>query len=182
MRRLRSGDQRALADVYDAYGPRCYALARRILREAPLAEDAVQEAFLALWRAPERFDAEQGSLKTFLLTLTHRRAVDVLRREAMQRRNRAASDEVLAELAAEDASVSDQVEAELDGAEVRRALKQLPEAQRNAIQLAYYYGHTQQEIAAITGTPLGTVKTRMLAGVRSMRKLLGPSSPQQGGR
>jgi DNA-directed RNA polymerase specialized sigma24 family protein len=89
LRRLGDGDAHALAEIYDAYGGRCYALARRLLRDANLAEDAVQEALLGLWRAPERFDSSRASLATFLLTLTHRRAVDVLRREALQRRGAA---------------------------------------------------------------------------------------------
>lgn len=173
MRRLTAGDQQALGEIFDQYGSRCYALARRLLGEAALAEDAVQEAFLALWRAPERFDAERGSLATFLLTLTHRRAVDVLRREALQRRGRVATDEGLVELPASEPGTAEQAEVKMRGAEVREALKELPAPQRETLLLAYFQGYTQREIASITGTPLGTVKTRMLAGVRALRVRLG---------
>jgi RNA polymerase sigma factor (sigma-70 family) len=174
LRRLVGGDPQALAEIYDAYGARCYALARRLLRDANLAEDAVQEALLGLWRAPERFDASRASLATFLLTLTHRRAVDVLRREALQRRGRVASDEGLVELPSTDAGTAEQAEAQLAGSEVRQALKELPPPQREALLLAYFQGYTQREISALTGAPLGTVKTRMLAGVRALRVALGP--------
>ena len=173
MGRLVAGDQQALGEIYDLYGSRCYALARRLLGDAGLAEDAVQEALLALWKAPERFDAARGSLATFLLTLTHRRAVDVLRREALQRRGRVATDDGLAELASKEPGTAEQAEARIQGAEVREALKELPEPQREALLLAYFQGYTQREISSITGAPLGTVKTRMLAGVRTLRAQLG---------
>ena len=133
----------------------------------------MQEALLGLWRAPERFDPSRASLATFLLTLTHRRAVDVLRREALQRRGRVATDEGLAELPSADAGTAEQAEAQLAGAEVRQALKELPAPQREALLLAYFQGYTQREISALTGAPLGTVKTRMLAGVRALRAALG---------
>jgi RNA polymerase sigma factor (sigma-70 family) len=174
LRRLIAGDQQALAEIYDAYGGRCYALARRLLRDENLAEDAVQEALLGLWRAPERFDSSRASLATFLLTLTHRRAVDVLRREALQRRGRVATDEGLVEVPSQDAGTAEQAEAKVAGADVRRALSALPAPQREALLLAYFQGYTQREISALTGTPLGTVKTRMLAGVRALRTALGP--------
>ena len=181
MSRLVDGDQQALGEIYDLYGRRCYALAKRLLGDATLAEDAVQEALLALWRAPERFDGTRGSLATFLLTLTHRRAVDVLRREALQRRGRVATDDLLAELPSSDAGTAEQAEALIQGAEVREALTTLPEPQREALLLAYFQGYTQREISSITGAPLGTVKTRMLAGVRALRTQLGPRYSSLGG-
>jgi RNA polymerase sigma-70 factor (ECF subfamily) len=180
MVRLVAGDTSALGEIYDLYGARCYSLARRLLGEQALAEDAVQEAMLALWRAPERFNAERGSLATFLLTLTHRRAIDVLRREAHQRRGRIATDEHLALLPSDDAGTDEQAQVRMESAQVRHALQQLPETQREALLLAYFQGYTQREIASITDTPLGTVKTRMLAGVRALRTHLGPRVRPQG--
>jgi RNA polymerase sigma factor (sigma-70 family) len=181
MRRLVAGDQEALGEIYDAYGSRCYALARRLLGDAGLAEDAVQEALLALWRAPARFDSSRGSLATFLLTLTHRRSVDVLRREALQRRGRVATDDGLALLPSGEPGTAEQAEARVQGAEVREALKELPPTQREALLLAYFQGYTQREISSITGAPLGTVKTRMLAGVRALRAQLGTRYGSLGG-
>ena len=179
MSRLVGGDQTALGEIFDQFGARCYSLAKRLLLDQALAEDAVQEALLALWRAPERFDAGRGSLATFLLTLTHRRAVDVLRREALQRRGRVCTDDPLSRVPSSEASPPEQVEASLAGAEVRRALTTLPDVQREALLLAYYQGYTQREIASITNTPLGTVKTRMLAGVRALRAQLGSERPSE---
>lgn len=181
VRRLVAGDQQALGEIYDEFGGRCYALARRLLGDSGLAEDAVQEALLALWRAPERFDVTRGSLATFLLTLTHRRAVDMLRREALQRRGRVATEDGLSKLPSADAGTAEQAEALLQGAEVRHALQQLPDRQREALVLAYFQGYTQREISSITGAPLGTVKTRMLAGVRALRRQLAAQSPSVGG-
>jgi RNA polymerase sigma factor (sigma-70 family) len=180
MQRLVDGDQSALGEIYDGYGRRCFALAYRLIGDTGLAEDAVQEALLALWRAPERFDAGRGSLATFLLTLTHRRAVDVLRRESLQRRGRVSTDDALAELPSGERGTDVQAEVLMQGAEVRAALNDLPPPQREALLLAYFQGYTQREIASITGAPLGTVKTRMLAGVRSMRSRLAGRYPSLG--
>jgi RNA polymerase sigma factor (sigma-70 family) len=180
MQRLVAGDQTALGEVYDEYGRRCYALAFRLIGDTGLAEDAVQEALLALWRTPERFDPARGSLATFLLTLTHRRAVDVLRRESLQRRGRVSTDDALAELPSGDRGTDEQAEVALQGAEVRKALNELPAPQREALLLAYFQGYTQREISSITGAPLGTVKTRMLAGVRTMRSHLAGRYPNLG--
>jgi RNA polymerase sigma factor (sigma-70 family) len=180
MQRLVAGDQAALAEVYDEYGRRCYALAFRLIGDGGLAEDAVQEALLALWRMPERFDSARGSLATFLLTLTHRRSVDLLRRESLQRRGRVATDDALAELPSGERGTDEQAEVSMQGAEVREALNELPVQQREALLLAYFQGYTQREISSITGAPLGTVKTRMLAGVRSMRFRLAGRYPSLG--
>lgn len=169
---LLEGGPQALGAVYDTYGSRCYALAYRVLGDAALAEDAVQEAFMALWRAPDRFDVTRGSMLTYLLTLTHRRSVDVLRREANQRRGRISA-EALDDVPSTEREVPDQAETEAKSHVVREALTALPQAQREALVLAYFQGYTQREIAAITKVPLGTVKTRMLAGVRRLRAELG---------
>lgn len=170
--RLASGESTALAQIYDQYHRQVFSLALRILGDRVLAEDTTQEVFLALWRDPHKFDSEKGSFATWLLTLAHHRSVDVVRREESQRRRR----DRLAEL--EPASLmsedpSEQALERLVGADVRSALAALPRVQREALTLAYFGGYTQREVAALTGAPLGTVKTRMLAGMRRLRQVLG---------
>jgi RNA polymerase sigma factor (sigma-70 family) len=164
-------DAGALEALYDRYGRAAYSLARRILTEETLAQDVVQEVFLSLWRDARRFDAGRGTVATYLLSMTHHRAVDVVRREENLRRWRT-SDEGL-ELAPDPkARVEDEVEASERRSEVRAALAELPAAQREALLLAYFGGYTQREVAALVGVPLGTVKTRMAAGMRKMREAL----------
>jgi RNA polymerase sigma-70 factor, ECF subfamily len=164
-------DAGALEALYDRYGRAAYSLARRILTEETLAQDVVQEVFLSLWRDARRFDAGRGTVATYLLSMTHHRAVDVVRREENLRRWRT-SDEGL-ELAPDPkARVEDEVEASERRNEVRAALAELPVAQREALLLAYFGGYTQREVAALVGVPLGTVKTRMAAGMRKMREAL----------
>ena len=164
-------DAGALEALYDRYGRAAFSLARRILTEETLAQDVVQEVFLSLWRDARRFDAGRGTVATYLLSMTHHRAVDVVRREENLRRWRT-SDEGL-ELAPDPkARVEDEVEASERRAEVRAALKDLTDPQRQALLLAYFGGYTQREVAALVGVPLGTVKTRMAAGMRKMKEAL----------
>ncbi|MBA2414657.1 MAG: sigma-70 family RNA polymerase sigma factor [Geodermatophilaceae bacterium] len=174
--RLTQGDTAALEQLYDRYGRPAYSLARRILADDGLAEDVVQEVFLALWRQPERFDADRGAFSSWLLTMTHHKAVDAVRREETLRRRRsraADEDEALLGTAAAGPDVDDQVIRGIQGDGVRRALLELPDVQREALTLAYFGGYTQREVAALTGAPLGTVKTRMLAGMRRLKDALG---------
>ena len=171
-------DAGALQALYDRYGRPAYSLARRILTEETLAQDVVQEVFLSLWRDARRFDAGRGTVATYLLSMTHHRAVDVVRREENARRWKA-SDEGLELEADPKPGVEDQVEASARRAEVRAALKDLPEAQRQALLLAYFGGYTQREVAALVGVPLGTVKTRMAAGMRKMRQALSDAGHQE---
>jgi RNA polymerase sigma-70 factor (ECF subfamily) len=165
----RDGD--ALEALYERYGRAAYSLARRILTEETLAQDVVQEVFLSLWRNAHRFDAGRGTVATYLLSMTHHRAVDVVRREENLRRWRT-SDEGLELEPDPKARVEDEAEASERRTEVRAALKDLPDAQREALLLAYFGGYTQREVAALVGVPLGTVKTRMAAGMRKMKAAL----------
>jgi RNA polymerase sigma factor (sigma-70 family) len=164
-------DAGALEALYERYGRPAYSLARRILTDEALAQDVVQEVFLSLWRNAGRFDAGRGTVATYLLSMTHHRAVDVVRREENLRRWRT-SDEGLEFEPDPKARVEDQVEASERRAEVRAALDGLPAAQREALLLAYFGGYTQREVSALVGVPLGTVKTRMAAGMRKMKASL----------
>jgi len=160
-------DETALAELYDRIGALAYGLAYRVLRDESLAEDAVQEAFLGLWRTAASFIPERAKASTWLLTLVHRRAVDLVRRE-QRRRAEPLEDapEPLTESAEDDAWLR------LERERVQGALAQLPDQQREAIELAYYGGFTQSELAERLGQPLGTIKSRMFAGLARLRELL----------
>lgn len=170
---VREGDGDALVDLYTRYGTPCFSLARRILGDTQLAQDVVQEVFLALWRNPGAFDPGRGAFSTWILSLTHHKAVDVVRREENLRRRRTsleAEEPPSAELAPDE-----EVWMGLRRERLRGAVAELPAQQAEALVLAYFGGYTQREIAGLTGTPLGTVKTRMLAGMRRLRLVLGDS-------
>ena len=169
--RVLEGDAAALEALYARYGRPCYALARRILTDSSFAEDVVQEVFLALWRDASKFDATRGGFSSWLLSMTHHKAVDRVRREETVRKRRTTVEE-LDTAPSTHVAVDEQVWSGLRGARVREALLTLPAAQRQALELAYFGGHTQREIAGLTDTPLGTVKTRMLSGMRKMRESL----------
>jgi len=162
-------EQSALAELYDRFGRPAYGLAFRIVRDEALAEDAVQDAFLTLWRTAARFVPERGKASTWILTLVHRRAVDLVRREERRRTD-------VLEHAPEPASKETVDEAawlRLQRERVQEALRKLPDQQREAIELAYYGGFTQSELADRLGQPLGTIKSRMFLGLGRLRELLG---------
>ena len=165
--RVVEGDGGALEALYERYGRACYSLARRILVDEQLAQDAVQEVFLTVWRDASRFDAARGGFSSWLLSMTHHKAVDAVRREENLRKRRT-TDDTLEVRADEAPPVDDAVWSLLRRQRVREVLQTLPEPQREALTLAYFGGYTQREIAGLTSTPLGTVKTRMLAGMRRM--------------
>jgi RNA polymerase sigma factor (sigma-70 family) len=162
------GDEPALAELYDRYDRVAYGLALRIVRDPSLAQDAVQDAFLAVWRTAASFDPRRGKASTWVLTLVHRRAVDVVRRED-RRRGHPLDD---APLASGDAT-DEAAEVRAQRVAVQGALAQLPPDQREALELAYYGGLSQSELAERLGVPLGTVKSRMFAALSKLRELLG---------
>ncbi|WP_219414170.1 RNA polymerase sigma factor [Pseudonocardia nigra] len=175
VKRILDGDQSALGDLYDRYGRPAYSLARRICADEGLAEDVVQEVFLAFWRNPERFDASRGAFGTWLLTLVHHKSVDAVRRESAIRRRTVPAAEDGEEWSAPPGPGADQAAlGAVVASQVRDALGRLPAEQRQALALAYYGGYTQREVAALTGVPLGTVKSRMFTGVQRLRSVLGP--------
>jgi RNA polymerase sigma factor (sigma-70 family) len=175
VRRIVDGDQSALGALYDRYGRPAYSLARRICADDGIAEDVVQEVFLAFWRDPRRFDPERGAFGTWLLTLVHHKSVDAVRRESAIRRRTVPAAEDGEEWSAPPGPGADQAAlGAVVAGQVRDALGRLPAEQRQALALAYYGGYTQREVAALTGVPLGTVKSRMFTGVQRLRSALGP--------
>lgn len=168
--RLATGDDTALADLYDRYAGFVYGLANRMLMNRQAAEDVTQEVFVALWENPTRFEPGRGTLRGFLGTMTHRRAVDLIRREDARRRreSRAPADAPPAQDLAETAARTD------TSGRVRNALTLLPEAQRRALELAYFQGHTYRQVAEILGIPEGTAKSRLRLGLQRVAEILRP--------
>jgi RNA polymerase sigma-70 factor, ECF subfamily len=164
---LARSDDRALAELYDRFGGVAYGLAVRILRDEALAQDAVQEAFLAVWRSAAGFLPERARPSTWILTLVHRRAVDLVRRE-QRRRTEPLEPELHPAAQGSDEEAAVRFHRRL----VQEALGRLPADQREAIELAYYGGLTQSEVAERTGQPLGTIKSRTFAGLARLRELL----------
>jgi RNA polymerase sigma factor (sigma-70 family) len=175
-------DPDALGVLYQRHGSACYRMAVRITANQGLAEDAVQEAFTGLWRDPAAYSRVHGSVRGWLLGLTHHKAVDMVRRETAQQRrqNAQAAQQALDSPADTDPAAA--AWAGIQAAEVRAALAELPEPQRHALALAYFGGYTQREIAQLTGVPLGTVKTRMFAAMRRLQvRLASVASSGEGG-
>ena len=168
--RLTDGDLGALEELYDRYKTMSYSIAYRITNDATLAEDVVQEAFLGAWRNAARYVEGRGSVKTWLLSIVHHRAIDAVRRRRPTTEFPDLELPVPAVLTKPDVWV--EVAAELDAETVRSALAALSDVQRQAIELAYFGGLTQQEVADRTATPLGTVKSRMRLGLLAMRRSL----------
>jgi RNA polymerase sigma-70 factor (ECF subfamily) len=168
--RLAAGpDEAALSELYDRYQAAMYGLAMRITNDAALAQDAVQEAFVGVWRNAARYAEGRASVRRWMLSITHHRAIDIVRRR------RPTSplpeiEEVNSALTAPD--VWPEVARAADAREVRAALDTLPLAQRQAIELAYFSGLTQTEIAAREDVPLGTVKSRVRLGLGALRRVL----------
>ena len=164
------GDEAALGELYDRVGRTAYGIAYRVLRDDRLAEDAVQEGFLAVWRSAATFRAERAKASTWIVTLVHRRAVDLVRREERRR----AEPLDLDRHAEPDPAGSAEDEAWLgfERERVQRLLRRLPDAQRETLELAYYGGYSQSELSERLGVPLGTIKSRMFAGLARLRELL----------
>jgi RNA polymerase sigma-70 factor (ECF subfamily) len=162
---LRSGDEQAMAQLYERYSSIVYAVALRVLGETGAAEDVLQEVFLQLWRSPQAYDASRGSLPAWLAVITRNRAIDLLRKRKP------------------DVDIADVVvycdpkifqSAEWSGAleKIRRSLSSMPAPQRSAMEMAFFEGLTHVEIADKTGDPLGTIKTRIRSGLSALRKAL----------
>ena len=158
--------QEALAEAYRRHAGAVWALARRLLVDTSLAEEVVQEVFLRIWNSPDKYDPERGSLRSYLLAQCHGRSVDLLRSESSRRRREERDLRRNAEAGYDlEHEVVDLAVAE----RVQDALATLPEGERQAIALAYFGGHTYREVADLLGTPEGTVKSRIRAGLRRLR-------------
>jgi RNA polymerase sigma-70 factor, ECF subfamily len=171
MRRVARGDEQAFTSLYELLSARVFGLARRVLRDPAQAEEVAQEALVEVWRNASRFDAARGSATSWILTITHRRAVDRVRsaQSGADRERRVAAASV-------DTPYDDVVEAvttNLDQQQVRRCLSGLTELQREAITLAYYDGFSYREVAEKLDTGLPTIKTRMRDGLIRLRDCLG---------
>jgi RNA polymerase sigma-70 factor (ECF subfamily) len=160
---IRSGDQNAMASVYDRYSSVVYSVALRVLGDTGAAEDIQQDVFLQLWRNPGAFDASRGNLGAWLAVITRNRAIDALRR----RRPESDPEDVILSVVPDLAGEADRSRV---AEKVRGLLGAMPAAQRGALEMAYYGGMTHTEIAAKTGEPLGTIKTRIRAGLIALRK------------
>ena len=169
---LARSDQDALAELYDRFGRVAYGLALRILRDEKLAEDAVQEGFLTAWRNADRFMPERGKASTWLLTLVHRRAIDLVRREDRRR-----AEPLTESVELPSGSAEEDAWLRFERERVQSALKQLPDQQREALELAYYGGFSQTELAERLGQPVGTIKSRMFTGLARLRELLAEPGP-----
>ncbi|MEO6797978.1 MAG: sigma-70 family RNA polymerase sigma factor [Candidatus Dormibacter sp.] len=165
---LAAGDSRAIESLYDRYGRLAFGLAFRMLHDRMAAEDVVQESFVALWRHARSFDSGRGQLRSWLLRIVRNRAIDRLRGNATHRETANIDD---ARLAVDD-TAWDHVAADADRTQVRNLLNELPSGQRRAIELSYFGGLTQPEVAVTMRLPLGTVKSRQRLGLEKMRQAL----------
>jgi RNA polymerase sigma-70 factor (ECF subfamily) len=172
--RVAAGELDALEVLYDRYRALAYGIARRITSDPEMAEDVVQEAFLGAWRHAGRYAASRASVKTWLLTIVRNRAIDAVRRRRPSTSLPEPAEATPSALTLPD--VWPEIAGRLDRDAVHGALERLPDAQREAIELAYWGGLTQQEIAERTGAPLGTIKSRVRLGLLALRRELGSAT------
>lgn len=162
-----SGDQQAMAELYKRYSSVVYAVALRVLGDTGAAEDVLQEIFMQVWRNPGAFEASRGNLAPWLAVMTRNRAVDLLRKRRPQ-----------TEISENTISIEPDLASETDRGravdKVRAVLKDMPAAQRSALEMAYFEGYSHSEISEKTGEPLGTIKTRIRAGLTMLRKAVDP--------
>lgn len=164
------GDQAAFAALYDAVAPRVHGLVLRVLRDHHQSEEVSQEVLLEVWESASRFDPARGSALSWVLTMAHRRAVDRVRTSESARRRDLAAAESSWERPFDETAVA--VHASFEAVRVREALATLTPAQREAIELAYFGGHTYGEVSQLTEVPLGTTKSRIRDGLHRLRQML----------
>ena len=160
---IRSGDENAMALLYDRYSSIAYSVALRVLADTGAAEDVLQEVFMHLWRNPGLFDSSRGNLGAWLAVIARNRAIDILRK-------RHPESDITDVVVSVEPDMAGNAQRARDTEKVRGALGAMPPAQRSAVEMAYFEGLTHTEIAARTGEPLGTIKTRIRAGLLALRK------------
>ncbi len=169
---VQEDDKRAFELIFDRHADAAFSLAYRMCGRRGTAEDIVQEAFLSLWRSSERYDSSRGSVRTWVLGVVHNRAIDMFRRDTVHA-GKDVSDEGIAERIASPLDTASEVERRQDAHHVRTALDELPNDQRQVIELAYFGGFSHSQIAEILHLPAGTVKGRMRLGLTKLRISLG---------
>jgi RNA polymerase sigma-70 factor (ECF subfamily) len=167
------GDQAAFASLYDALSPTIFGVVRRVVRDGSQAEEVTQEVFVEIWRQATRFDGERGSVRTWAVTIAHRRAVDRVRSEQSHRDRQVTVGATAVDVPS--SPEEDAVDAE-DRQRARAAMATLPQAQREALELAFYDGLTHVQISEHLGVALGTVKTRIRDGLIRLRTSMGGRS------
>ena len=169
VRRIAGGDESALAALYDGWAQTVYSMVAHLLKDADGAEDVVEETFWQVWQRASSYDASRGTVRTWILTIARSRALDRLRSRKRNREDIAADLSILRDPAPDP---SQDVESNERRILIHAALQELPEGQRRALDLAYFRGFTQSEIAESLGEPLGTIKTRMRLGMQKLRDRL----------
>ena len=164
------GDQSAFAELYDALAPLLHGVVLKVVRDPAQSEEVTQEAFVELWRLAPRYDATRGSVKSWAATLAHRRAIDRVRSEQASRERTEREGQ---KRAIQSNDVAEQVVANIDGTRVRKALERLTDMQRQAVELAYFGGHSYREVALLLDVAEGTIKTRIRDGMIRLRDELG---------
>jgi RNA polymerase sigma-70 factor (ECF subfamily) len=162
---IRTGDQGAMAALYDRFSSIVYAVALRVLQDTGAAEDVLQDVFMQLWRNPGAFDSSRGSMTAWLAVIARNRAIDALRKQRPQ-------DDIEDVIVSVETDLASETDRSRAMEKVRGALRAMPSQQRSALEMAYFEGLTHTEIAEKTGDPLGTVKTRIRAGLLVLRKVL----------
>ena len=164
------GDQSAFAELYDQLAPLLYGVVLKVVRDPSQSEEVTQEAFIELWRLAPRYDASRGSVRSWAGTLAHRRAIDRVRSEQASRDR---TEREARKRPIQSSDVAEQVVANIDGTRVRKALERLTEIQRQAVELAYFGGHSYREVALLLDVAEGTIKTRIRDGMIRLRDELG---------
>jgi RNA polymerase sigma-70 factor (ECF subfamily) len=165
-------DRDALETLYERYGRRVFSLAVRILSDSVSAEEVTQDVFMSVWRRGATYVSKKGKFTTWLFSIAHNRTIDELRK---RRRDRSRTNDDIDDhlnLESSDVSPADATVAQSEYAKIRAAMEKLPDEQKNVVELSYFKGLTQTEIADKTGQPLGTVKTRMRLALKKLRKAL----------